>query len=110
MKRRRYIPQIESPNESVRQFAQRVAINTPVQGSASDLIKAAMIEIYREIKKRKLSTRMLLQVHDELVFSVPQGELKEAERLIKENMENVFRLKVPIKVSIKVGKNWLEIR
>ena len=110
LKRRRYIPEIKSPDENVRQFAQRVAINTPVQGSASDLIKAAMIEIYRKLKNQGLSARMLLQVHDELVFSVPEGELKEAERLIKENMENVFKLKVPTKVSIKTGKNWLQMQ
>ncbi len=110
LKRRRYIPQIKSENENVRQFAQRVAINTPVQGSASDLIKAAMIEIYRDIKAKKLSTRMLLQVHDELVFAVPQEELEEAKALIKDRMENVIKLKVPIKVSIRTGKNWLEMK
>lgn len=109
LKRRRYLPQIESENENIRQFAQRAAINAPVQGSAADMIKAAMIEIFRSLKEKGLLARMLLQVHDELVFSVPQGELKEAERLIKENMESVIRLKVPIKVTIKVGKSWLEM-
>ena len=110
LKRRRYIPQIESPNENVRQFAQRIAINAPVQGSASDLIKAAMIEIYRELETEKLSTKMLLQVHDELVFSVPEEELEEVKSIVKDKMENVIELKVPIKVSIKVGKNWLELK
>lgn len=110
LRRRRYIPQIKSQNEGLRQFAQRVAINAPVQGSASDLIKAAMIEIYRGIKTGKLSTRMLLQVHDELVFSVPQDELDQAEALIKDKMENAIRLKVPIKVSVKSGKNWLDMK
>lgn len=110
LKRRRYIPQIKSPNENMRQFARRVAINAPVQGSASDLIKAAMVNIYRSLNKQGLSTRMIIQVHDELVFSVPRDELEIARILIKDKMENVIKLKAPIKVSIKVGKNWLEMR
>ncbi len=110
LKRRRYVPQIYSHDENVRQFAQRVAINTPIQGSASDLIKAAMIQINRDIKTQKLLSRMLLQVHDELVFSVPQKEFILAQDLIKDRMENVLKLKVPIKVSIKSGKNWLDLK
>jgi len=110
LKRRRYISQINSPNETVRQFAQRAAINAPVQGSAADLIKAAMIEIARGLKAQGLATKMLLQVHDELVFAVPEKELQAARTLVKDKMENVIKLKVPIKVSIKVGKNWLEMK
>ena len=109
LKRRRYIPQIKSLNENVRQFAQRMAINAPVQGTAADLIKAAMVEIYRSLKTQNLSTKMIIQVHDELVFSVPQGELHKVRTLIKDKMENVIKLTVPIKVSIKTGKNWLEM-
>ncbi len=108
--RRRYIPQIKSEDENLRQFAQRVAINTPVQGSASDLIKAAMVEIDRTLKAQRLSTRMLLQVHDELVFALPQQELEKARTLIKGKMENVIRLKVPIKVILRTGKNWLDLK
>lgn len=110
LKRRRYVPQIKSRDEKLRQFAQRVVMNAPVQGSASDLIKAAMLEIYRALKSEKLSTRMLLQVHDELVFIIPQEELACVPTLIKEKMENVLKLKVPLKVSIKTGKNWLELK
>lgn len=110
MKRRRYIPQINSPDENIRQFAQRMAINAPVQGSASDLIKAAMREIYQGLKRQGLSAKMLLQVHDELVFSVPQQELEAVRALIKDKMENAVKLKVPVKVSIKYGKNWLEMK
>ncbi|MBU4140472.1 MAG: DNA polymerase I [Candidatus Omnitrophica bacterium] len=110
MKRRRYIPQIKSLDENTRRFAQRVAINAPVQGSASDLIKAAMVEIHRRLKAQNLSTSMIIQVHDELVFSVPQGELAGVRALIKDKMENVTRLNVPVKVAIKTGKNWLEVR
>lgn len=109
MKRRRYIPQIKSTNESVRQFAQRIAINAPVQGSASDLIKTAMIRIHQAFKTENISARMLLQVHDELVFAAEEKDLEKAKSLIKDKMENVLKLKVPIEVSIKVGKNWLEM-
>jgi len=107
--RRRYLPEIKDRNQAVRQFAQRKAINTPIQGSASDLIKMAMISIRREIQEKNLKTQMILQVHDELVFNVPLAELKAARDLIRERMENVLTLKVPIKVSIKKGNNWLDM-
>jgi DNA polymerase-1 len=107
--RRRYIPEINNKNQGIRQFAQRQAVNTPIQGSASDLIKLAMIQIHKEIKKKGLGTKMILQIHDELVFDVPCEELKELARLSKEKMENVLELDVPIKVDIKIGKNWLEM-
>jgi len=110
LKRRRYIPQIKSPDENVRRFAQRAAINAPVQGSASDLIKSAMIEIYRILKAKDLSARMIIQVHDELVFSLPQKELEVVKTIVKDKMENVLKLKVPIKVSLKAGKNWLKMQ
>ena len=110
MNRRRYVPQIESANENIRQFAQRVAINAPVQGSASDLIKAAMVEIHRSLKEQKILAKMIIQVHDELVFSLSAEELTKLRMLIKEKMETVIKLKVPIKVTIKVGKNWLELK
>jgi len=106
--RRRYIPEINSPNKSIREFAERTAINTPVQGSAADLIKVAMIHIDSELGKKKLSTRMILQVHDELVFEVPVDELEGVKKLVKEKMENVIPLKVPVKVDIKTGKDWFE--
>ncbi len=108
LNRRRYIPEINSPNKSIREFAERIAINTPVQGSAADLIKVAMINIDSEMLKRTLSTKMILQVHDELVFEVPADELEEIKNLVKEKMEQVVPLKVPIKVEIKTGKNWFE--
>lgn len=110
MKRRRYIPQVGSLDENARRFAQRVAINAPVQGTAADLIKAAMVEIHRRLKAQNSSVKMIIQVHDELVFSVPREELAAARALIKDKMENVIRLKVPVKVSIKTGKNWLELK
>ncbi|UCB57192.1 MAG: DNA polymerase I [Candidatus Omnitrophota bacterium] len=110
MKRRRYIPQIQSPDESMRRFAQRMAINAPVQGSASDLIKAAMVNIHNALIKQGHRAKMIIQVHDELVFSLPEEELEALSLLVKDKMENVIKLKVPIKVSIKSGKNWLEVK
>ncbi|MCM8795144.1 MAG: DNA polymerase I [Candidatus Omnitrophica bacterium] len=107
--RRRYIPEINHKNQTIRQFAQRQAVNTPIQGSASDLIKLAMIRINNEIKSRNLNSRMVLQIHDELVFDVPNVELKELIDLVRKRMENVLELKVPIKVQIKKGQNWLEM-
>jgi DNA polymerase-1 len=107
--RRRYIPEINNRNQAIRQFAQRQAVNTPIQGSASDLIKLAMIDIHREINRRSLSALMVLQIHDELVFDVRGAELDELKALARERMENVLKLDVPIKVDIKKGKNWLEL-
>lgn len=107
MQRRRYIPEITNENIRIRNFAERTAINTPVQGSAADIIKLAMININRQMKG--LKSCMILQVHDELVFNVVKGELKEVAAIVKDKMENVVRLKVPIEVNIKVGKNWLDL-
>jgi len=107
-KRRRYIPEINNQNRSIREFAERTAINTPVQGSAADLIKLAMIHIDRILRMKRLKTKMILQVHDELVFEVPKVELSIVEAIVKEKMEKVIELKVPIKVKIKVGRNWFE--
>ena len=107
--RRRYIPEINNKNQSIRQVAERQAINTPIQGSASDLIKLAMIQIHHQIKTKKLKARMILQIHDELLFDVPGEEIYEVVDLVKDKMENVLKLDVPIKVDIKKGKNWLEM-
>jgi DNA polymerase-1 len=107
--RRRYIPEINSPDMRLRQFAERMAINTPIQGSAADIIKIAMIRISETLAREKLATRMTLQVHDELVFDVPKTELAAAYRLVKDGMENVIKLHVPVEAHIEVGKNWLEM-
>ena len=110
LNRRRYIPEINNKNIGIRQFAQRQAINTPVQGSAADLIKLAMVNVQNEIEKRNLSSRMLITVHDELVFDVTKNEKDEMIKLIKEQMEHPLELSVPIKVSIKAGPNWLDMK
>ncbi len=107
--RRRYIPEINSKNQGIRQFAERQAVNTPIQGSASDLIKLAMIDIDKEIKKKELKSRMVLQIHDELLFDLPKDELHTLADLAREKMENVLKLDVPIKVDTKKGHNWLEM-
>lgn len=106
--RRRYIPDINSTDQRIRQFAERTAINAPVQGSAADLIKIAMININDKLASQALNTRMTLQVHDELVFDVPEEELKESHRIVKEGMEKVIDLSVPLEAHIEVGKNWLD--
>jgi DNA polymerase-1 len=106
--RRRYLPEINSPNRRMREFAERTAINMPVQGSAADLIKIAMINIARVLDEKKLETRMILQVHDELVFEVPKDELEIVRTLVPEEMSGAISLEVPIKVDIGVGANWLE--
>jgi DNA polymerase-1 len=104
--RKRYIPELSSSAAPVRNFGERMAVNTPIQGTAADLIKLAMITIHRLIKERSYGTRMILQVHDELIFEVPDGEIETMKKLVKQEMEGVLKLAVPIKVEMGVGKNW----
>lgn len=106
--RKRYLPDINSGNAMVRGLAERNAINAPIQGSAADIIKAAMIDIHAEIKRRALKSRMIIQVHDELVFDVFKSELDEMKALVKSAMENVMKLSVPLVVDMGVGENWLD--
>ncbi len=106
--RRRYLPEINSSNQIARNAAERTAINTPIQGTAADLIKVAMIQIHRRLKDLNLSTKMVMQVHDELVFECPEGELEQASRIIREGMEGVMKCLVPLRVSIACGRNWNE--
>jgi DNA polymerase-1 len=106
--RMRRLPDIDSTNPGARAFSERIAVNTPVQGTAADIIKLAMVSIDREIRARGLSMRMILTVHDELLFDVPRPELAEATTLVRTSMEDAMRLRVPLKVDIGVGANWLE--
>jgi DNA polymerase-1 len=108
MKRRRYIPEINSTNMTVRQFAERTAINAPIQGTAADLIKVAMLSISKRLPKETLKAKMIMQVHDELVFEVPEKELETVAEMVKEEMENVMELTIPLKVEIHWGKTWNE--
>ncbi|MGD1969398.1 MAG: DNA polymerase, partial [Desulfobacterales bacterium] len=104
----RLLPDIDSRNRVVRQAAERTAINTPIQGSAADLIKLAMINVANAIREKKLQSAMLLSVHDELIFEVHPNELDTLRTLVKEIMEGVWELKVPLKVNLAVGDNWTE--
>jgi DNA polymerase-1 len=106
--RRRYLPQINHAKQRIRAEAERMAINTPIQGTAADLIKKAMINIHGRIKRENLRTKMLLQVHDELLFEVPEDEIDLISSMVKEEMEGVYRLDVPLKVDVKRGRNWDE--
>ena len=105
----RPIPDITSRNANMRGFSERTAVNTPLQGTAADLIKLAMIRIARELREQKLRTRMVLQVHDELVFDAPAAEVEEVSGLVKEAMEQVIELKVPIVADVAAGPNWRDV-
>jgi DNA polymerase-1 len=106
----RPIPDIQSRNPNMRGFAERTAINTPLQGTAADLIKLAMLKIDEEIRRRGLKSRMTLQVHDELLFDVVPDEADELEALVKHEMEHVAEFSVPIVAEVGVGKNWRDIK
>ncbi|MCF8333278.1 MAG: DNA polymerase I, partial [Bacteroidales bacterium] len=107
-KRRRYLKDIYSNNSVVRGVAERNAINAPIQGSSADMIKIAMINIFEELKRQNLKTRMILQVHDELVFDVPKDELDKIKIIAEDKMKNAIKLQVPIVVEMDTGTNWLE--
>ena len=108
--RRRYIPELKDRNFNIRAFGERTATNSPLQGSAADLIKIAMIRIERALRARALAARMLLQVHDELVFEVPEGQQGSATDVVKSHMEGAANLRVPLVVSIGVGSNWVDAK
>ncbi|GIX42338.1 MAG: DNA polymerase I [Leptospiraceae bacterium] len=106
--RKRYIPDINSSNRRTKEAAERIAINTPIQGTSADIIKIAMIEIHKQLEKNKMQSKMILQVHDELVFEAKNEEIDELISLAKEKMENAVKLNVPLKVDIGIGDNWEE--
>ncbi|MFC8559596.1 DNA polymerase I [Peribacillus frigoritolerans] len=110
MQRRRYIPEITSRNFNIRSFAERTAMNTPIQGSAADIIKLAMINMNKRLKKEGLKTRMLLQVHDELIFETPPEELEILKVIVPEEMENAIELNVPLKVDYAFGPTWFDAK
>lgn len=110
LNRRRYLPDINSRNFNSRSFAERTAMNTPIQGSAADVIKQAMIIMDQRLKEEKLTSRMLLQVHDELIFEVPERELEEMNRIVPEVMEHAIKLNVPLKVECSYGPTWYDAK
>jgi DNA polymerase-1 len=107
--RRRYIPEINSTNRQVREAAERMAINMPVQGTSADIIKLAMLNIHHEMKRNSVKSKMILQVHDELVFEVPPEELDAMKSLAVNLMQQAMKLSVPLKIDIKTGINWDEM-
>jgi DNA polymerase-1 len=108
MHRKRYLPEINDKNKNLREAAERNAINMPIQGTAADMLKIAMLNIAKEIKKQQLKSKMLLQVHDELIFDIPKVELEAMKVIINENMSNALKINVPIEVNIANADNWLD--
>lgn len=108
--RRRYIPELKSSNHNLRAFGQRVALNTPVQGSAADIIKLAMVKVYKRLKEENLEAKLVLQVHDELIVEAPDSEVSKVKALLQEEMENVVSLSVKLKAEANVGKSWYEAK
>jgi DNA polymerase-1 len=109
LNRIRYLEGIDSPNKSIREFYERTAINTPIQGTAADLIKMAMIEIHSKMESLKLTSGLILQIHDELIFEIAEPELERRRVIIKEIMENILKLSIPLKVNFKTGHRWGEL-
>lgn len=110
MNRRRFIPEIKASNKIVKSFGERLAMNTPIQGSAADIIKLAMVNVYDELRKRNLNSKLILQVHDELILNVHKEELEEVKAIVKKEMEEVLDLRVPLEVDINIGGNWYEAK
>jgi DNA polymerase-1 len=106
----RYLPDINSSNGQVRSFAERMAMNTPIQGTSADIIKVAMITLAGKLQEKAFKTKMLVQVHDELLFEVPENELQSVSGIIKDEMENAMKLTVPVIVDLKAGRNWAEMK
>ena len=108
LNRRRYLPELQSDNRNIREFGERTAVNTPIQGTAADLIKVAMIRIADELRSGKWKARMILQIHDELLFEAPEEEMKALIRMVRKEMEGAIKLSVPVRVDTGTGSNWFE--
>lgn len=110
MNRRRFIPEVQSKNKMIKAFGERLAMNTPIQGSAADIIKFAMVHVYKELEDRKLKSTLILQVHDELILNVYKDELEEVKKIVVDEMEGVMDLLVPLEADVNVGNNWYEAK
>ena len=108
--RKRNIPELKNTVYTIRQSGERIALNTPIQGTAADIIKLAMVKVYKAIKEANLQSKMIIQVHDELIFDVPEGEAYKLSKLVSDVMDNVYELTVPLDVSVNYGKNWEEAK
>ena len=110
MNRTRVIEELKSKNYMVRSMGERIALNTPIQGSSADILKKAMVEIYDKFMELGLKSKMLIQVHDELVFNVYKDELDQVKEIVRDIMENTYKLEVPLKVDIEIGNDWYEAK
>lgn len=110
LERRRYLPELKSSAQMTKAFGERVAMNAPIQGSAADIIKIAMVNVYQRLKKEKLKARLVLQVHDELIVEAPDEERETASKILKEEMENAYKLSVPLIVEMNTGKSWYDTK
>ena len=109
-KRRRYIPELKSSNYMVRKFGERAAMNTPIQGTAADIMKMAMIETYKKLEENNLKAKIVLQIHDELLIEAPEEEKDIVKNILKESMENIYELRVKLNVEIEQGKSWYDTK
>ena len=109
-KRRRYIPELKSKNFNIRQFGARAAMNTPIQGTAADIMKIAMIDVFNKLKERKLSSKLILQIHDELLIETKEEEKEEVKNILKTSMENAIKLKVPLRADVSEAYNWYDLK
>lgn len=110
LNRRRFIPEIMSSNKILKALGKRLAMNAPIQGSAADIIKLSMVNVYKELKNRKLKSTLILQVHDELILNVYKDELEVVKELVKNEMEKVLTLDVPLEVDINIGDSWYDAK
>lgn len=108
--RRRYVPELKSNNYMVRQFGGRIAMNTPIQGTAADIMKIAMINVYNKLKSKGLKSKIIVQVHDELLVETIIGEEQQVKEILKSEMENVIKLDVPLKAEVSEGYTWYEAK
>ena len=105
-KRKRTVEELKSKNFNIRHFGERVAMNTPIQGTAADIMKIAMINVYKRLKNEKLQAKLILQVHDEIMLETPEVEKEKVKEIVKEEMENAAKLSVELKVDVEEGKDW----
>ena len=110
LNRRRYIPEVNASNKIVKALGERLAMNAPIQGTAADIIKLAMVNVYNKLKELNLNSKLILQVHDELIINVVKGELDIVKKLLKEEMENTIKLSVPLDVDVNVGEDWYKLK
>ena len=108
--RKRNIPELKNTVYTIRQSGERIALNTPIQGTAADIIKLAMVKVYKALKENNLKTKMIIQVHDELIFDVPKEELEKVKQIVTQIMDNVTKLSVPLDIDINMGQNWAEAK